>query len=367
MTIETVLHDRQVARGAVMRDVADYVMPARYGEVGAEVRAARERAGLFDLSHAGRVFVSGPHAAELLGRVLTRDPLALTPGQGHVSLMLDGQAGILDRVQLYRLGPERWMLVLTPERVEQNIACIQAHMAPEWNQRVDERRAGTTLLALAGPGARHVVGAVLSREIEGRLAWGEITEVAIAGHKATIARTSITGEDGFEIVAGTDAGVELWDAFMQAAVVPCGLDALDLLRLEAAIPVAGRDLTREIDPFTAGLDGLVSVESAREFVGRAALAGQHEASHRRRVCVRASDLECRFRDGVRLFVSGENVGHLTSTGFSPTLGVSIGMGYVGRGFAVPGTVLTVDSGGDSAEAVVVQPPFVHGSAGQTIG
>lgn len=361
-----VLHDRHMARGAMMGVAAGYAIPTRYGEVGAEVRTVRERAGLFDLSHTGRLFVSGPHAAALLGRVLTRDPLRLPPGQGQAALMLDDQGGILDLVQLYRLGPERWMLVLTPERADEDITWIGAHVAPGWDARVDDRREGTTLLALSGPGARHVIGAVLSREIEARLTWGEITEVAITGHKATIARAGITGEDGFEIVAGTDAGVELWDAFMQAAVVPCGLDALDLLRLEAAIPVAGRDLTPAIDPFTAGLDRLVTEDSAWEFVGRPALAQRREAGERRRVCIRATDPDRRFAGGARLFLSAEGVGTLTSAAFSPTLAASIGMGYALPALAAPGTVLTAEGNGDSAEVVVVAPPFVRGSAGQDL-
>ncbi len=357
----TALYDRHVALGGRMVPFAGWEMPVQYAGIVEETRAVRERAGVFDVSHMGRLFVTGANASDLLRRVLTYDVRSLAPGQGHYALLCNGAGGILDDPYTFRLGPERWMVIPNAATNEADIAWIRDHVRPGWDVRLDDRQAQTTMLALQGPGARHVFGAVLSRDIEERLGRRAITEIAIGGHKATVSRTGYTGEDGFEFVLSLDAGQELWDALLRAGVTPCGLGARDTLRLEAALALYGQDIDPTTNPFEAGLGWVVSLDD-EDFVGRNALANLKGAVTRRLACFVADERGGVFRHGCALRHDGEPVGTATSGGHSPTLGTSIGMGYLPRPLTAPGTELEVDVRGRPVQAHVVKRPFVPPSS-----
>lgn len=358
----TALYDRHVALGARLVPFAGWEMPLQYTGIVEEARAVRTRAGLFDVSHMGRLFVTGANAADLLRRVLTFNVRALAPGEGHYTLMCTEYGGILDDPYTFRLGPERWMVIPNAATNEQDIAWMREHVRPGWDVRLEDRQQSTVMLALQGPGARHAFGAVLSREIEGRLGRRQITEIAVAGHKATVSRTGYTGEDGFEFVTAVEAGRMLWDAFLAAGVAPCGLGARDTLRLEAALALYGQDLTTETNPFEAGLGWAVSLDDGEEFIGRAALLAARGHITRRLACFVAEERGGLFRHGQQLFFEDEPVGAVTSGGFSPTLGTSIGMGYLPVHLAKPDTRISVQVRERRVPARVVRRPFVRGSA-----
>lgn len=362
MLQHTILHGKHVALGGRMVPFAGWEMPVQYSGIVEETRAVRERVGVFDVSHMGRLFVSGPNAGDLLRRVLTYNVLSLQPGQGHYALLCNDEGGILDDPYAFRLGPERWMVIPNAATNDDDIAWIQGHISPGWDVRLEDRRAMTAMLALQGPGAKHVFGAVLSREIEQRLGRHEITEVIIGGHKATVSRTGYTGEDGFEFVSAFDAGRELWDAFLTAGVTPSGLGARDTLRLEAALALYGNDIDPTTNPYEAGLGWTVTLDDGVDFVGRRTLANLKGAVSRRLVCFVAEERGGVFRHGQPLLHDGDPIGTATSGGHSPTLGTSIGMGYVPKPLTTPGTELAVDVRGRPVRARVVKRPFVKGSA-----
>lgn len=356
----TALYEQHLALGGRMVPFAGWEMPVQYTGIVEETRAVRAAAGMFDVSHMGRLFVTGANAADLLRRVLTYDVRSLAPGQGHYALLCTEEGGILDDPYTFRLGPDRWMLIPNAATNEADIAWLRDHIRPGWDVRLDDRQGQTVMLALQGPGTPHVVGAVLSREIEGRLGRRTITEIAVGGHKAAVSRTGYTGEDGFEFVLAADAGQELWQTLLRAGVAPCGLGARDTLRLEAALALYGQDIDTTTNPFEAGLGWVVSLDDGEDFVGRRALVSLKGAVTRRLVCFRAEERGGVFRHGCPLRHAGEVVGAATSGSHSPTLGASIGMGYIPKAIAAPGTELEVDVRGRPVRARVVRRPFVKG-------
>ncbi len=358
----TALYDRHVALGARMVPFAGWEMPLQYTGIVEETRAVRTRAGVFDVSHMGRLFLTGAHTADLLRRVLTFNVKALPPGEGHYTLMCNEAGGILDDPYAFRLGPERWMVIPNAATNERDIAWIREHIRPGWDVHLEDRQQTTVMLALQGPGARHAFAAVLSRAIEERLGRRQITEIAVAGHKATVSRTGYTGEDGFEFVTAVEAGRLLWDALLAAGVVPCGLGARDTLRLEAALALYGQDITTETNPYEAGLGWLVSLDDGEDFIGRTALVELRQRVTRRLVCFVAEERGGLFRHGQQLLFEGEPVGTVTSGGYSPTLGTTIGMGYLPVHLARPDTRISVQVRDRLVPARVVRRPFVKGSA-----
>jgi aminomethyltransferase len=354
----TPLFERHVALGGRMVPFAGWEMPVQYPSgIVEETLAVRRRAGLFDVSHMGRVFLSGQNAGDLLRRTLTFNVHALEPGQSHYTLMCDEAGGVLDDPYAFRLSEQRWMMIPNASRVEHDLERLRAHVAPGWDVRIDDRQAQTVMLALQGPGAVHVFGAVLSQEIAARLPRRRHTEIELYGQKAVVSRTGYTGEDGFEFVCGVDAGLHLWDTVLQFGVAPCALGARDTLRLEAALALYGQDIDPTTTPYEAGLGWTVSLDDGADFAGRAALLNLKGAATRRLACFTAAERGGLIRHGYPLRHAGEPAGTATSGGFSPTLQTSIGMGYLPRALAKPGTAIEVEVRGRALPATVVPRPF----------
>ncbi|HEY8490518.1 MAG TPA: glycine cleavage system aminomethyltransferase GcvT [Dehalococcoidia bacterium] len=349
-------HRRQ---GARMQPFAGWLMPFQYQGILEEHRAVRTRSGLFDVSHMGRFFITGPDAARFLRGVLTFNVHRLAVGQAHYALLCNEAGGILDDVFLYRQGEQRYMLVVNAARAATDLRWLQDHLPPDADVRLEDRTDRTVMLALQGPGAVHNFGAVLSAQIAQRLPPRHLTEIELYGYKAVVARTGYTGEDGFEFVCAPQAGHALWDRLMQLGVQPCGLGARDSLRLEAALPLYGNDIDETVTPYEAGLGWTVDLEDGGPFVGREALARAREEGPRRRlVCLRGPGGRTAVpRHGYPILQDGRAVGTVTSGGYSPTLDTVIAMGYVPAALAAPGTALAVDVRGRPLPMTVVKRPF----------
>ncbi len=347
------------ALGARMAPFAGWEMPIQYTGIVEEVRAVRQRAGVFDVSHMGRMFLSGPDALTLLQSVLTYDPARVAEGEGHYNLFCDERGGIVDDPYIYRTGAERWLLVGNAARWDVDVRWLNGHRRGGWNVMLDDRQTSTAMLALQGPGAKHVFSAIFSHDLEQLIPKRACREIELFGYKALISRTGYTGEDGFEIVGSPDAARHLWDALIADGVTPCGLGARDVLRLEAALPLYGNDITSETNPWEAGLGWCVTLEQGRAFEGRPALENAHGANTRKLACLRATERGVP-RPGMPVLCDGSPVGVLTSGSFSPTLDAGIGMAYLPASLTAPGTRLAIDVRGRPLPAEVVKRPFYRG-------
>jgi aminomethyltransferase len=335
---------------------AGWEMPVQYGGIVEEHHAVRQRVGLFDVSHMGRLEVTGPDAASFLRSLVTYDVARLGVGEGHYALVCQEDGGILDDVYVFRPAGERFLMVVNSANADRIRGWAQRHLAPSLRAAVEDRQAETVMLALQGPEAVQEMGRVAPPVAE-RLAGRHCTEVSVGGATAFISRTSYTGEDGFEIVLPSAGGVGLWLHFMDRGVQPCGLGARDSLRLEAALALYGNDIDATTNPFEAGLGWVVNFDDGADFIGREALLRIREAGVQRHLtCLKALERGV-MRAGYPILHSGHQVSELSSGGFSPTLGVSIGMAYLPPELAAVGTELEVDVRGRPLAAQVVQRPF----------
>jgi aminomethyltransferase len=211
-------------------------------------------------------------------------------------------------------------------------------------------------VALQGPDAQRYLARLVPSLAEG-LGRQRSAEVSLAGVTVFFSRTGYTGEDGVEIILPSGAGIILWKWFVEHGVQPCGLGARDSLRLEAALPLYGNDIDTSTNPFEAGLGWVVSFDDGADFIGREALLRISEVDARRHLtCLKALDRGV-MRAGYPILRSGRRVSELTSGGFSPTLGVSIGMAYLPPELAAVGTELDVDVRGRPLRVQVVKRPF----------
>jgi aminomethyltransferase len=357
----TPLYAQHVALGARMMPFAGWEMPLQFAGIVEEHHAVRRRAGLFDASHIGRLTVEGPDAAAFLRSLVTYDVTRIAAGDGRYCLICREDGGILDDIFVSRPAQERFLVVTNAATAQRIDEWARAHLPPGSRVMLTDRQAETAMLALQGPEAPSHLGALTSAAQ--RLAARHCTEVKVEGTLVFVSRTGYTGEDGFELMVPAADGPTLWQRLVGRGVQPCGLGARDTLRLEAAFPLYGNDIDESTNPFEASLGWTVTFDDGADFVGRQALLRIREAGVTRRMaCIRALERGV-MRAGCPLLHGGQPVGHLTSGGFSPTLGVSIGLGYLPPELTSARTQLEVDVRGKLLRAQVVPRPFYRRGKG----
>ena len=346
------LRDRHEAAGARFAPFAGWEMPLQYSGTVREHEAVRQRVGVFDVSHLGRVWLRGPRAASLLRSVTTFDVTTLDVGTAHYSLYCNEAGGIDDDVFVYHLPGERWLIVHNAANATQDFARLRSVA-----DGAAEVTGDTVMLAVQGPDAIGLLSGVLATDL-GRLAPRDCVELDWNGSSVLFARTGYTGEDGGECIVGADRAGVLWDALVAGGATPAGLGARDTLRLEAALPLHGNDIDAATHPYEAGLGFAVSLDDGAPFIGREALTRAKARPRTRRLCHLAARERGVPRAGHAVHVpSGEKVAQLTSGGFSPTLGLGIAMAYLPVEYAGPGTALEVDVRGRALPVEVVRRPF----------
>jgi len=355
----TPLEDRHRALGARLIEFGGWLMPLQYAGILEEHRAVRERAGLFDLSHMGELFVDGPEAAAGLAAALVTDPPALAVGRAHYSMICAPDGGILDDLIVYRLAEDRFLVVANAA----NAQVVSDALAERLDGRraiLDDRSLATAMVAVQGPRARTILEPLTDVDLAA-LRYYAIAEGRVAGIPALVARTGYTGEDGFEIIVDEGRGGELWDALMTAGsghgLVPVGLGARDTLRLEAGMPLYGNELDRTTDPFEANLGRVVKLSKPGDFVGRAALEAAAANGPERLLVGLAITGRGIARHGYPVLAGERRTGVVTSGTQSPTLGRPIAMAYVAPADAEPGTVVDIEIREARIPARVVTLPF----------
>lgn len=354
--LHTPLHDEHVALGARMVPFAGWSMPVQYAGIVEEHNAVRRAAGMFDVSHMGRFEVHGPAAGRFLRYINTWYVTGLAPGDGHYAAACREDGGILDDVYVFRLEGERWLIVVNASNAPKMRDWMARHVA-QFDARLVDCCQSTAMIAVQGPDALARLDAVIGAEFVRSLKPRRCGETAWNGQTLIASRTGYTGEDGLELVIEAQGGPALWRALLEVGVTPCGLGARDTLRLEAALLLYGNDIDEDTNPFEIGLDWVVTLDDGADFIGRDALVRIKERGvERELVCLRALGRGI-MRGGHEIRSGGADVGVVTSGGFSPTLGVSIGLGFVPPELAGVGCRLEVDVRGKPLAAEVVPRPF----------
>jgi aminomethyltransferase len=376
----TALYDEHKKLGASFTDFGGWQMPLKYSSELAEHHAVRNSAGLFDLSHMGEVWVTGPDAAAFLDYALVGKISAMAVGKAKYSLICNEDGGIIDDLITYRRpaaagtapGSTDRFLVVPNAGNAGVVAAALAERAAGFDVKVDDASAATSLIAVQGPKAQELLLRLVpaaQHSLVTELKYYAAVEVPFlvggAGQDLLLARTGYTGEDGFEVFVANDDAPGLWQALVAIAedgeLTPAGLASRDSLRLEAGMPLYGNELSLQGDPFAAGLGPVVALSKEGDFVGKAALAAKKEAGAGVTAGRRLVGLKGLGRRAGRahypVLKDGTTVGEVTSGQPSPTLGYPIAMAYVDAAFTDVGTALDVDLRGKAEPFEVVDLPF----------
>lgn len=349
------------AAGASMTTFAGWQVPLRFSSELAEHRAVREAAGLFDLSHMGQVEVNGADAGALLDYSMVSELSNLHVGRARYTLIVAEDGGVLDDLITYRLADDDFLVVPNAAnrlRVGEELTRRGQNLAATVTDRTEER----ALLAVQGPAAVTVLrDAGLEEHTD--LRPFRVTTMHLSTNEAEVpllvARTGYTGEDGFEISVPAAAAEQVWQQVLAAGrphgLEPCGLASRDSLRLEAAMPLYGAELSTERRPQQAGLARLVHLREGHDFVGRHTLATTKDDAE---VLVGLAGQGRRAaRGGDFLYEGDQWVGTITSGALSPTLGYPIALAYVSPQHSEIGQQLQAEVRGRRFGMEVVPTPF----------
>jgi aminomethyltransferase len=360
MLKRTPLYEFHVACGAKMVDFAGWEMPILYRGIVEEHLQTRASGSLFDVSHMGRLHVSGPDAVAFLDKVLTRNVSQQRVGQSRYSLVCNSAGGVLDDVIVSR-NEEHWLIVCNASNREKIVKHLNdARESRPFDAQIADQTESTAMVALQGPAVIGLISEALGIDIASMKRYSFVSRTYKMSRYALF-RSGYTGEDGVEIIlsAGVAQGMvqslagEMSKA--DAPIKPAGLGARDTLRLEAAMPLYGHELGEGVDPISAGLSW--AVDLSKDFIGAEPLrviAGRGPAKKLVGLELQGPRIA---RQGATVKAGDVVVGAVTSGTSSPTLKRSIAMAFVDAVHAADRASVSVDLRGATADAKIVPLPF----------
>jgi glycine cleavage system T protein len=354
------LHDRHASLGATFEDITGWQVPLHYGDMLAEYRAVRQKVGIADLSHRGKLRVTGDDRVKWLQSVISNDLLSLQPGQGRYSSLLTHKGKMLTYFRCY-MQPDAVMLEDVGEIGDQTYHALRKFLLYGTKAKMENCRESWGLLLVSGPHAAAAMTAAFGTDVA-TLTPLNFISASIGGCTALVIRTEETGERDYEILIPSDGLVTAWERLIEAGaahgITPVGSQAREALRMEAGIAKAGPDLNEEIVPPEANLEDKAFSLSKGCYPGQEVVARMDTYGSVRRhlvgLVLKGSVVPPK---GAKLFSGSREVGWLSSATLSPALKAPIAFGFPLRDFSAAGTTLSIEADGARYEATVHALPF----------
>jgi len=350
--MRTPLFAEHLALGARMAPFAGWDMPIQYTSILSEHDHTRRATSVFDICHMGEFEVDGPTALADLERLLTMPVASLAVGQCRYGYLLRDDGGVLDDLTCYRLGPERFWLVVNAGTRAQDAAWIREHLgaATRFVDRSDE----IGKLDIQGPTARAATEQALGLRLPD-LGYFRFAEITLLGVPCLLSRTGYTGEFGYELYCPAQTVNAFWTRLLAGGTIkPAGLGARDTLRLEMGYALYGHELTLARTP--AGAARGRYIHSAKEFIGKPAVMAELAQPHQWLVGLRLASRRA-ARAGDLVLAQGQPVGTITSGSLAPSLGVAVALAYIDVALATPGQAVELQGRDAKLAATVVALPF----------
>ena len=334
-------------------------MPVQYQGVVAEHIATRTKAGLFDVSHMGEIFVTGKEAESAIQALTCNDISKLYDGKAMYSAILNEKGGVVDDIIVYRYSKERFLICVNASNADKDFAWFQAHNKKD--ATFENKSAEYGQIALQGPAAVSIVKAIPELASAAALEYFHFKDIAVGGVTIIAARTGYTGEDGFEFFIPEKSTASIWNLLLEVGtplgLVPAGLGARDSLRLEACYPLHGHELGDDILALESGLAWVIKFDKG-EFIGKAALLKEKEAGIKRSLVGFYLTDPGIARENASIFdEAGNEIGITTSGTKTPTIQKALGMALVNKANSAIGSKIYIDVRGKKLGGEVVKKPF----------
>jgi len=359
----TPLFEGHRVAGGRLVDFAGWEMPMQYTGVVDEYHAVRAAAGLFDVSHMGRIVVSGDGALPFLQRVTTNNVAKLGVLESQYSMVCNEAGGIKDDIFVYRMRPLEYLLCVNASNREKIAAWLSTQTLGMTDVTLHDRSAELAQLALQGPASRIILSSMGIAGIE-VMKLRACLEAHLLGAPAFITRTGYTGELGYELYVPSDHALAIWNELLtvgkSVGLKPAGLGARDLLRLEMAYLLYGNDISEETTPIEAAAEWVVDLKKG-DFIGRKILQQQKDNGAAKRLVAFELTQKAVPRHGFKILsddsTGSTELGEVTSGNLSPLLQKGIGLGYVPPHTSAIGSSICIDIRGRALPAVITKPPF----------
>lgn len=358
---KTVFNEIHRLAGGRMVDFAGFEMPVEYSGVTKEHLNVREKAGLFDVSHMGEIWVKGPKARDFVQWVTTNDVDKLTPGKVQYSCFPNGNGGIVDDLLVYCYEKEKYLLVVNASNTEKDWKWLKE--CNKMGAELENASGNISQLALQGPEAAKILQKLTSLKLNDIKYYTFVTGKIAGVDDVIISNTGYTGAGGFELYFYNESGPELWSAIMEAGkeegIIPVGLAARDTLRLEMGFCLYGNDITDETSPVAAGLGWITKFTDNNDFIDKDILQKEkEEGSPRKLVGFEMQERGIPRQHYKLISLNGEEIGEVTSGTMSPVLRKGIGMAWINRAFANPGSEFFIEIRNKRLKAKLVKTPFI---------
>lgn len=366
MTMKTPLYEKHVALGGNVVEYAGWMLPVEYTGLKDEHNAVRERAGMFDVSHMGEIWVEGKEAEKFVNYLMTNNIINQEDNQIQYTFMCYEDGGVVDDLLVYKYNNEKYYLVVNAANVDKDFDWIK-EQSKDFDVKVTNVSNEVGEVAVQGPKAQEVVQKLTDLDLDTIKFFYFKDDVEIAGVKCMISRTGYTGEDGFEIYTTNEGIVKVWDAVLEAGkdvdLKPCGLGCRDTLRFEASLPLYGQEISKELNPVESGFKYFVDRKSDNDYIGREALL--KIAEDPKKVLV-GFELVGRGipREGYKIEKDGKEIGHVTTGYLSPTLGTRIGNALIDVEYKGIGNTFDVIVRNKPVEAKIISKKFLEARGDQ---
>lgn len=338
--LRTCLYDEHVALGALISPFGGFDMPIQYTSITDEHNAVRNKAGMFDVSHMGEIYITGPDSEKFVNHIFSNDIREIPEGKILYGMMLMPNGCTVDDLLVYKtFEADKWLLVVNASNIAKDYAWICAQ-TEGYDVEVVNESDNFGEIALQGPEAEKYAVEVLGLEGAAALEFYTYEDMEYEGEKLIVSRTGYTGEDGFEIYGSHAVIVKIWKKLLENGVVPCGLGCRDTLRFEAGLPLYGHELSEEITPIEAGLGMFVKV-AKDEFIGKEAIVAQKEAGVTRKIVGIELEDKAIPRAGYPVEVDGVQVGVVTTGYRSISTDRSVCVAMVEKAYTELGTKVDI--------------------------
>ncbi len=357
---ETPLTATHIDLGARMMSFAGYNMPVSYTGINEEHMTVRNSAGLFDVSHMGQFFLTGPNALDLIQKISSNDASSLSNGQAQYSCMPNASGGIIDDLLIYKISDEEYMLVVNASNIEKDLNWI--NKANSFGVTVEDRSDSMALLALQGPKANKILAQISSVDPETipyyHFKIGELDGIS----NVIISATGYTGSGGFELYLNNKDAVHVWNRLIELGkeegLKPVGLGARDTLRLEMGFCLYGNDIDETTSPIEAGLSWITKLKKEAGFYSKDIFIKQKKEGITNKLTAFIVEDRRVPRQGYEIVDEEENIiGRVTSGTLSPILEVPIGLGYIPKAMSVVGNRIGIKTRNKVLSATICKLPF----------
>ncbi|GLC88722.1 glycine cleavage system aminomethyltransferase GcvT [Lysinibacillus piscis] len=355
----TPLFDEYAKYGGKTIDFGGWELPVQFSSIKEEHDAVRHRAGLFDVSHMGEIFVTGPDALAFLQNLLSNDIAKIATGQAQYNAMCYEDGGVVDDLLTYKLADNHYLLCVNAANIDKDYDWMMENQH-QYDVTIDNQSDNYAQIALQGPLSVEVLQSLTATDVDAINYFRFEENVDVAGHKVLVSRSGYTGEDGFELYGSPEDIKALWNKILEAGkdkgVVPAGLGSRDTLRFEAGLPLYGQELSATISPLEAGIGFAVKLNKDG-FNGHEALVEQKENGlPRKLVGIEMIDKGIP-RHGYKVFKDGQEIGEVTTGTQLPSSKRNVGHALIDSQYAAIGTELTIEIRGKQLKVVTVATPF----------